>query len=72
MSPLDPDTGKPTISKEGRYVVQLWDVHTEKWENIVIDDLWVCREAVLALPALALTVPSAGADSAGAGGGRVC
>jgi hypothetical protein len=38
VSPLDPDTGKPCISKDGRYVVQLWDVHSSKWENIVIDD----------------------------------
>ena len=39
VSPLDPETGKPCISPEGRYVVQLYDVHDAKWENIVIDDM---------------------------------
>lgn len=38
VSPLDPATGKPTISPTGRYVVQLWDVPSGKYRNIVIDD----------------------------------
>lgn len=39
VKPLDPNTGKPTISQEGRYIVQLWDVTTRKWVSISIDDM---------------------------------
>ncbi len=38
VSPLDPNTGRPTISQEGRYIVQLWDVPSKQWVNIIIDD----------------------------------
>jgi hypothetical protein len=39
VKPLDPNSGTATISQEGRYIVQLWDVPTRKWVNISIDDM---------------------------------
>jgi hypothetical protein len=39
VSPRDPETGKPTISAAGRYIIQLWDMRKDAWVDIVIDDL---------------------------------
>ena len=38
-APRDPETGKPTISTTGRYIIQLWDLQKKTWVDIVIDDL---------------------------------
>ena len=37
-APRHPDSGLAMMSGSGKYVVQLWDLEGEGWEDIVIDD----------------------------------
>ena len=37
-APLDPETGAPVVSLSGKYVIQIWDLEKDRWEDIVIDD----------------------------------
>lgn len=40
-----------TISPAGKYTLRLWDIHTQSWKQITIDDKIPCEEKLWFAPA---------------------